>query len=105
MAEVRTRFSVEDNISDKLTRISQLIDKLTSSIYKLSSSIDNFANVGANNFTRFQNVASRTFNKIQQVSDSSREKLLSDINKINSTPIKDKVLNVKTHIDLSLIHI
>lgn len=99
MAEVRTRFSVEDNISDKLTRISQLIDKLTSSIYKLSSSIDNFANVGANNFTRFQNVASRTFNKIQQVSDSSREKLLSDINKINSTPIKDKVLNVKTHID------
>lgn len=99
MAEVRTRFSVEDNISDKLTRISQLIDNLTSSIYKLSSSIDNFANVGANNFTRFQNVASRTFNKIQQVSDSSREKLLSDINKINSTPIKDKVLNVKTHID------
>lgn len=99
MAEVRTRFSVEDNISDKLTRISQLIDKLTSSIYKLSSSIDNFANVGANNFARFQNVASKTFNKIQQVSDSSREKLLSDINKINSTPIKDKVLNVKTHID------
>lgn len=99
MAEVRTRFSVEDNISDKLTRISQLIDNLTSSIYKLSSSIDNFANVSANNFTRFQNVASKTFNKIQQVSDSSREKLLSDINRINSTPIKDKVLNVKTHID------
>jgi len=99
MAEVRTRFSVEDNISDKLTRISQLIDNLTSSIYKLSGSIDNFANVSANNFTRFQNVASKTFNKIQQVSDSSREKLLSDINRINSTPIKDKVLNVKTHID------
>lgn len=98
MAEVKTRFSIEDNISDRLVNISQHLNKLTSSMERLSNSIDNFANTGARNFAKFQNMASNNFSRLERMSNGAREKLLSDINSINQAPIKDKVFNVRANI-------
>lgn len=98
MAEIKSRFTIEDNISEKLLKIIKNIDTLLININKLSVSIDKLAVSGSNYFNKLQNNINKNYTKIASVSNTTREKLLSDINAINNIPLKDKILNVKSNI-------